>query len=132
MLTEALSPEDRIKYESLSAEERKRFEQAAERLRRHMKSPSVEGRLSAALANAVHNVQMERPVVHQERFRNAGFMALGESDQEGTGADDEFKEDDISSPAHAQLEQHREMRQYARLAAWEMPLLSSKLFAHLF
>ncbi|KAI9778421.1 MAG: 37S ribosomal protein S24, mitochondrial [Geoglossum umbratile] len=119
-----LSPDDRIKYESLSAEERKRFEQAVGRLRRHMKSPGVEGRLSAALASAVHNVEMERPVVHQERFRSAGFMALGEADQEGTGADDEFKEDDISSLAHAQLEQHREMRQYARLAAWEMPLLS--------
>src|SRR5579862_5336183 len=85
---ETLSPEDRTKYESLSVEERKRFQQAAESLRRHMKSPSVEGRLSAALANALHNVEVERPVVHQERFRSAGFMALGEVDQEGTGADD--------------------------------------------
>jgi hypothetical protein len=54
-------------------------------------------------------------------------MSMGEEDEEGTGPDDEFKEDDISSLAHAELEQHREMREYARLAAWEMPLLSSKL-----
>ena len=130
-LAEALSPEDRTKYESLSAGEQERVKQAAESVRRHMKSPSVEGRLSAALANAVHNVEIERPVVHQEKFRGAGFMALGETDQEGTGADDEFKEDDISSLGHAQLEQHREIREYARLAAWEMPLLSSKLFTFL-
>ncbi|KAI9861547.1 MAG: 37S ribosomal protein S24, mitochondrial [Trichoglossum hirsutum] len=121
---EALSVGDRARYDSLSIEDRERFEQAARRLRRHMTSPGVEGRLSAAVATAVHNVEMERPVVAHERFRGGGFMAMGEEDEEGTGPDDEFKEDDISSLAHAELEQHREMREYARLAAWEMPLLS--------
>ncbi|GAM91021.1 hypothetical protein ANO11243_090680 [Dothideomycetidae sp. 11243] len=38
--------------------------------------------------------------------------------------DEEFKDDDLSSLAHAQLDVHREMREYSRLAAWEMPLLS--------
>lgn len=33
--------------------------------------------------------------------------------------------DDISSAAHAELERHREARQYARIAAYEMPLLAS-------
>jgi small subunit ribosomal protein S35 len=129
---EALSVGDRARYDSLSIEDRERFEQAARRLRRHMTSPGVEGRLSAAVATAVHNVEMERPVVAHERFRGGGFMAMGEEDEEGTGPDDEFKEDDISSLAHAELEQHREMREYARLAAWEMPLLSSKpFFSHI-
>lgn len=44
------------------------------------------------------------------------------------GEEDEFEEDDISSLGHGELEQHREMRDYARIAAWEMPLLSSMLF----
>jgi len=43
--------------------------------------------------------------------------------------DPEFQEDDITSLAHGELEQHREYREYARLAAWEMPLLSS-MFSH--
>lgn len=37
---------------------------------------------------------------------------------------DEFNEDDILSGAHGKLEEHREMREYARLTIWDMPLLS--------
>ena len=44
-------------------------------------------------------------------------------EEEGMMDDDQ---DDMPSLAHGELEQHREMRHYARLAAWEMPLLSRK------
>ncbi|KAG8168585.1 hypothetical protein KVR01_001334 [Diaporthe batatas] len=37
---------------------------------------------------------------------------------------DEFDENDMTDVAHAKLEEHREQRAYARLAIWEMPLLS--------
>jgi small subunit ribosomal protein S35 len=47
----------------------------------------------------------------QEAFEDGGFMEDGQ--------------DDISTLAWGELEQHREWRHYARLAAWEMPLLSS-------
>lgn len=40
--------------------------------------------------------------------------------------EDEFDEDDIMSMAHGKLEEFREYREYARIAAWEMPLLSSE------
>lgn len=40
--------------------------------------------------------------------------------------------EDIGTLAHGELEHHREMRHYARLAAWEMPLLSSMLRKALF
>jgi small subunit ribosomal protein S35 len=54
----------------------------------------------------------------------AGFFNLGE--KKGTMEEDpEYEEDDISAIAHGQLEQHREFREYARIAAWEMPLLTS-------
>lgn len=46
-------------------------------------------------------------------------------DQES--GEDTFNEDDITSMAHGKLEEHREHREYARIAIWEMPLLSSKL-----
>jgi hypothetical protein len=39
---------------------------------------------------------------------------------------DEFDENDMTDIAHAKLEEHREQRAYARLAIWEMPLLSRK------
>ncbi|KAK3900439.1 mitochondrial ribosomal subunit protein-domain-containing protein [Staphylotrichum tortipilum] len=38
--------------------------------------------------------------------------------------EDDFEEDDILAMGHAKLEEHREMREYARLAVWELPLLS--------
>lgn len=43
--------------------------------------------------------------------------------------EDEFEEDDILSMGHGKLEEHRELREYARIAIWEMPLLSSKFFS---
>lgn len=39
---------------------------------------------------------------------------------------DEFEENDMTDIAHAKLEEHREQREYARVAIWEMPLLSSE------
>jgi len=38
--------------------------------------------------------------------------------------EDDFEEDDIMAMGHAKLEEHREFREYARIAVWEMPLLS--------
>lgn len=40
--------------------------------------------------------------------------------------EDPFDEDDITSMAHGKLEEVKEMRHYARLAVWEMPLLASE------
>lgn len=53
------------------------------------------------------------------------FLNMGEAEpwEEDGMLDDDH--DDITTLAHGELEQHREMRHYARLAAWEMPLLSS-------
>lgn len=45
--------------------------------------------------------------------------------------EDEFRGDDITSMAHGKLDELRERRHYARLAAWEMPLLSSRRFPFL-
>lgn len=41
--------------------------------------------------------------------------------------DDVFGEDDMTSMAHTELEEHRELREYARIAAWDMPSLSGML-----
>jgi small subunit ribosomal protein S35 len=55
------------------------------------------------------------------------FLNMGETDPvDGFPDDEEENEEDITSLAHGELEHHREMRHYARLAAWEMPMLSSK------
>lgn len=40
---------------------------------------------------------------------------------------EENDHEDISTSGHAKFEQFREYREYARLAAWQLPLLSSEL-----
>lgn len=75
-------------------------------------------------------VENEFPEPPSERLPpNYGYVQMGE--REDIGPDDEYGEDDITSIAHRELEQHREIREYTRLAAWEMPLLASKSFYHL-
>lgn len=55
------------------------------------------------------------------------FLNMGEDEAiDGFPEFEEDDEDDIPTLAHGELEHHREMRHYARLAAWEMPMLSSK------
>ncbi|KAF2739723.1 hypothetical protein EJ04DRAFT_508581 [Polyplosphaeria fusca] len=50
-----------------------------------------------------------------------GFWAEGEEEM---GPDEDYYGDDLTSLGHGELEQHRELREYARLAAWELPLLN--------
>ncbi|CAI6320392.1 unnamed protein product [Periconia digitata] len=50
-----------------------------------------------------------------------GFWSEGE---EELGPDEDYYADDITSDGHQLLEQHRELREYARMIAWELPLLN--------
>lgn len=50
-----------------------------------------------------------------------GFWSEGEEDM---GPDEDYYGDDLTSHGHGLLEQHRELRDYARLTAWELPLLN--------
>lgn len=61
-------------------------------------------------------------IVEDDQFRvKAGFWAEGE---ESMGPDEDYYGDDITSHGHGELQKHRELREYARLIAWELPLLS--------
>lgn len=66
-----------------------------------------------------------------ERPNKQSFWFDEEDPETNTEELEEFDEDDITSMAHGKLDQIREMRQYARLAVWELPLLSSERI-HLF
>ncbi|RMZ73807.1 37S ribosomal Rsm24 [Pyrenophora seminiperda CCB06] len=55
-----------------------------------------------------------------KRKIQSGFWAEGE---ETMGPDEDYYGDDLTSHGHGELEQHRELREYARLIAWELPLL---------
>ena len=68
--------------------------------------------------------------------RDKGFWALDEEDDEFTQVEDgeeEWDESAITSVAHSELDLHREIREYTRVIAWDMPLLQSRsLLHHLF
>ncbi|KAG5929519.1 hypothetical protein E4U53_002436 [Claviceps sorghi] len=59
-----------------------------------------------------------------EKPNKSSFWFDEEDPETNTEEHDEFDEDDITSMAHGKLEEVREMRHYARLAVWEMPLLA--------
>lgn len=121
----SLSPEARHQYKYLSPDEKKEYAKASQQIHVHMTSPEVETKLQAVVEAAIHEVAATVPPsdVHSPPAKR-GFFSIGEEDAEGTGEDEEFEGDDITSLAHGELEQHRELREYARIAAWEMPLLS--------
>ncbi|KAF2744706.1 hypothetical protein M011DRAFT_408065, partial [Sporormia fimetaria CBS 119925] len=50
-----------------------------------------------------------------------GFWAEG---QEELGPDEDYYGDDITSHGHGLLEEQRDLREYARMIAWELPLLN--------
>ena len=62
-------------------------------------------------------------------FKRKSFWNKDEEDSDlitDEQNEDLSEEDDIMDMAHAKFEEYREYREYARLAAWEMPLLSSE------
>jgi small subunit ribosomal protein S35 len=124
----SLDERGRAFYDSLSPEEKIEYERDVLRLDEYMNSPEVKARLNAQLARAVRELEMEEGperVEPRKPFRE-GLLAMGETDPEDVGEDEAFQGDDMTTMGHGELDQHREMREYARIISWEMPLLSSK------
>ena len=121
-----LSPEERHQYDLLSPDEKRQWQAQEKANYEHMTSPAVESELQGYISQALSEINQENPREKvPERRIKPGLMAMGEVDEQDSGEDEDFDGDDITSIAHGELEQHREMREYARIAAWEMPMLSS-------
>ncbi|KAI0164239.1 mitochondrial ribosomal subunit protein-domain-containing protein [Hypoxylon sp. FL1284] len=109
--------------------------------------PMDPAELEAALDAASRDSDIEDATRIQERVYSSTYASLSEAGRlpfnmrpsrsfwseeeedpdliaEEKDEDDSFSEEDIMSMAHGKLEEFREYREYARLAAWEMPLLS--------
>ncbi len=122
----SLNPQARQQYDLLSPEERAQYRKEEQAAYEHLNSPAMESKMQGIVNQAVYDISRETPREREPPLRiTPGLMAMGEVDEQGSGEDDEFDGDDITSTAHGELEQHREIRDYARIAAWEMPLLSS-------
>jgi small subunit ribosomal protein S35 len=125
-----LSKEERSMYEMLSPEEREAFDAEQRRMIEEFNDPQVRAAKFAEIEKSVRDIEKEVGLRFEDvPDRSRGFWAEEEDDEFGLveDADDDFHDDEITSMAHAEVELHREIREYARIAAWDMPLLSSKL-----
>ncbi|KAK2737976.1 37S ribosomal protein S24, mitochondrial [Myotisia sp. PD_48] len=76
----------------------------------------------------VSKIDREAPTSYPELKKQNGYWAEEEEDEfisTVEDCDDEFRNDDITSMGHDELQEHRELREYARIIAWDMPSLSS-------
>ncbi|KAI4726405.1 hypothetical protein E4T49_05909 [Aureobasidium sp. EXF-10728] len=122
-----LGRDDQAAYNTLSPADRERMEKVEAALRDEFANDSRTHReLEDQIAAELEHLEMIFPAAPAERAprNNQGFFQMGEKEDIGPD-DDDFQGDDISSLGHAELEQTREIREYARLAGWEMPLLAN-------
>ncbi|KAJ4302560.1 37S ribosomal protein S24, mitochondrial [Collariella sp. IMI 366227] len=108
--------------ETLTVAQRARARQLLEDYR---KVPAAD---LAQLSSAQRQITAEMaPLRRPVRIKKDSFWNEEESDADlitDEIGEDDFEEDDIMAMGHAKLEEHREFREYARIAVWEMPLLS--------
>ncbi|KAL2418257.1 Small ribosomal subunit protein mS35 [Exophiala dermatitidis] len=124
-----LSPEERADYDLLS----KRDQREYLALQNHYAAVFESAQADAALDDIVTDVdkQVDKEVENVDfpdsavDPREIGYWALDEDDEFGQVEDGDEPWDDsaISSVAHSELEVHREVREYTRVIAWDMPLL---------
>lgn len=118
--------------DTLSPEERAEFEEESLLLEKEFMSPEFEAEMDADVDAIDKDIEKQTPNLTfpdvKPHPRYQGVWGDEEEDEfaQTEDGDDDYKDDEMTSIAHAQLELHREMREYARIAAWDMPLLSSK------
>ncbi|KAJ9292875.1 hypothetical protein DTO271G3_8322 [Paecilomyces variotii] len=124
---EHLSKEERSMYEMMGPEDRQLFDAENRKFVEEYNDPAKRAAMFAEIDRGVNQIEREQPMKFEDiREKQRGFWAEEEDDEFGIveDGDEEFNDDEITSMAHAELELHREIREYARIAAWDMPLLS--------
>ncbi|KAL4817558.1 mitochondrial ribosomal subunit protein-domain-containing protein [Aspergillus spinulosporus] len=121
-----LSKEERQYYDMLSPEEREEFDAEHRRAVEEFNDPKARKAMFDEIEKEVNNIDRQIPLRFTEPpGKPRGFWARDEDDEFGIVEDeDDFHNDEITSMAHAEVELHREVREYARITAWDMPLLS--------
>jgi small subunit ribosomal protein S35 len=125
---------EKTMYELMSPEEQALFDAENKRFVDMWNDPAQRQRDSALIEEGAKQVDRESQMRFEDvKDRGRGIWANEEDDEfaQTEDGDDVFHDDEMTSMAHAELELHREVREFARIAAWDMPLLSSmscKLF----
>lgn len=121
----------RADYDSQPPEEQEVTRETLRILSDRTRVRRLEAEIDEEIAREVAAIDREAPISFTEKKKlnknNVGFWADDEDDEFGQvpDGDDEFLGDDMTTPAHGQLDLHRDMREYQRRIAWDMPLLRS-------
>ena len=128
-----LSPEDHSMYNMMSPEEREAFDAENRRLVADYNNVDKRSEIFAELDRKVNQIDKEEDIRFEDVRTTRGFWAEDDGDElaQVEDGDEEINDDEITAIAHAEMELHREMREYARIAAWDMPMLSSKVDYHM-
>lgn len=114
-------------YDMMAPEEKEQFDAENRRIVEEFNDPQKRAAAFAEIDNLANQVEREEPMrFNDELERRRGFWAEDDGDEFALveDGDEAFNDDEITSMAHAEVEMHREIREYARIAAWDMPLLS--------
>lgn len=125
---DVLTAEERAEYEQMTPEQRSAFDAEMANAVTVMRESDETTGAVRAMGRDLFQLRKESDVPTSiPRLRPSGFWAEDEEDEwaQAKDGDDHFNDDDITSMAHTDLDQHRDLRHYARVIAWEMPLLSS-------
>lgn len=124
-----LGPEQRSMYDLMSPEERQAFDAENQRLVAEFNDPVKRVQAFNELEKKMQQIDKEEDLRFEDlRPRQPGFWAVDEPDEmtQVEDGDEDVNDDEMTSMAHAEVEMHRELREYARITAWDMPMLSSK------
>ncbi|KGO64126.1 hypothetical protein PITC_087120 [Penicillium italicum] len=124
----SLPKEVRSMYDMMSPEERATFDEENVRMVAEFNDPRKRAAAFEEIDQSVLQIEKAEDLRYEEiRPRRPGFWAEDEPDELVNileDGDEEINDDEITSLAHAEVELHREMREYARITAWDMPMLS--------
>ncbi|KAJ5606352.1 hypothetical protein N7510_009133 [Penicillium lagena] len=122
-----LSKGERSMYDMMSPEERAAFDEQNRNMVAEFNDVGKRKAMFAELDKKVRDIEKEEDLRFEDiRTKQRGFWAKYDDDEfaQVEDGDEEIHDDEITSMAHAELELHREMREYARITAWDMPMLS--------
>ena len=127
-----LGPEEHEQYKSMTPREQENYLAISSHFKALLESPETEDELQRMTRSTARDIDRQEPIDFPDevklRSSEVGYWADDEPDELGEveDGDDDFKEEYITSVAENELELQREIREYARITSWDMPLLSSK------
>ncbi|KAJ5769996.1 uncharacterized protein N7511_002047 [Penicillium nucicola] len=114
-------------YDLMSPEERTEFDAENARMAAEFNDPAKRSAAFALIEKELQQLEKRDDMRFEDIHpRRAGFWAEDDPDEfaQVEDGDEEVNDDEITSMAYTELELHREMREYARITAWDMPMLS--------